>query len=152
MQSEQPDYFNSAVQEKVLEHQFIAALTSCLWRCGLRDIEVLRSEVDDLDWSRSLHFAHLIDGYRMCETLGLGNPFEFEAKQLAYAAGHGDWRGGPAVLWATLFLEHRRIRQQGFEPDQESRELLDRLCAQLVKRLKDAFSSAPCSGSNDPCS
>ncbi|MGB3740109.1 MAG: hypothetical protein WA948_12255 [Pontixanthobacter sp.] len=46
MKIEEPDHFSSSVQEKVLEHQFVAALTSCLWRRGLRDIEVLRSEVD----------------------------------------------------------------------------------------------------------
>ena len=34
------------MQEKILEHRFVAELTSCLWLRGIRDIEVLRSEVD----------------------------------------------------------------------------------------------------------
>lgn len=46
MEAGSPDHFNSSVQEKILEHQFVAALTSCLWRRGFRDIEVLRSEAD----------------------------------------------------------------------------------------------------------
>jgi hypothetical protein len=296
MENDQPDYFSSSVQENILEHQFLAALTSSLWRRGFRDIEVLRAEVDAfghdlvveaggvvrhiqlkasgrhaktarvkintrlslkpagcviwylydpdtlelgpfrwfgnrpgaglpdlgnqvakhtkgdgmgnkaerkairvlpkarftmvdtideiasllfgypseseiqlirqqlaqsdlpegapdwvnqvrggnlgavpdaLDWNNSLRFAHLVDGYGICEILGLGDPFEFEARTLENARTAGTWTGGPAVLWATLFLEHRRWRTAPIDPGPEMVELLDRLCQQLAGSLKE---------------
>ena len=36
----------SSQREKVLEHLFVGELLRCLWKRGLRDVEVLRSEVD----------------------------------------------------------------------------------------------------------
>ena len=39
-------YLDSSCLEKVLEHRFVAELTTCLWLAGCRDVEVLRSEVD----------------------------------------------------------------------------------------------------------
>ncbi|WP_394700077.1 hypothetical protein [uncultured Parasphingorhabdus sp.] len=86
---------------------------------------------DALDWNNSVHFAHLVDGYRICEILGLGDPFEFEAWILENAQATGIWPCGPAVLWATLFLEHRRWRTAPIDPDPETVDLLDRLCQQL---------------------
>jgi hypothetical protein len=294
MENDQPDYFSSSVQENILEHQFLAALTSSLWRRGFRDIEVLRAEVDAfghdlvveaggvvrhiqlkasgkhaktarvkintrlsvkpagcviwylydpdtlelgpfrwfgnrpgaglpdlgnhvakhtkgdgtgnkaqrmairvlpkarftlidtideiasllfgyppvsemqlirqqlaqsdlpdlapdwvhqvrggnlgavpaaLDWNNSVHFAHLVDGYGICVILGLGDPFEFEARTLENAQTTGTWAGGPAVLWASLFLEHRRWRTAPIDPDPDMKKLLDRLCHQLVVSL-----------------
>ena len=46
MQSDGAPYLHSSGLEKVLEHRFIAELTTCLWLGGCRDFEVLRSEVD----------------------------------------------------------------------------------------------------------
>jgi hypothetical protein len=37
---------HSSVREKVLEHVFLGELLRCLWRKGIREIEVLRAEVD----------------------------------------------------------------------------------------------------------
>lgn len=93
----------------------------------------------DLSWLDSVHLAHLIDGYRLTTNLGLGDPFEFEERQLAHAGESGRWAGGPAVLWTTLFLEHRRWRSASpIEPGPEMETLLDRLCLQLVASLKSA--------------
>jgi len=36
----------SSLREKIIEHLFIGGLLRCLWRKGVRDIEILRSEVD----------------------------------------------------------------------------------------------------------
>ncbi|MGB5484822.1 MAG: hypothetical protein WBM93_10010 [Parasphingorhabdus sp.] len=296
MENDQPDYFSSSVQENILEHQFLAALTSSLWRRGFRDIEVLRAEVDAfghdlvveaggvvrhiqlkasgrhaktarvkintrlslksagcviwylydpdtlelgpfrwfgnrpgaglpdlgnrvakhtkgdgmgnkaermairvlpkarftvvdtideiasllfgypsgseiqlirqqlaqsdlpdcapdwvhqvrggnlgavpdaLNWNNSVHFAHLVDGFAICDILGLGDPFQFEARKLENAQTTGIWAGGPAVLWATLFLEYRRWRTAPIDPDPEMMDLLDRLCQQLAGSLKE---------------
>ena len=93
----------------------------------------------DLRWRDSVHFAHLIDGYRLATDLGLGDPFEFEERQLARASQSGRWAGGPAVLWTTLFLEHRRWRTASpIEPGPEMETLLDRLCVQLLASLKSS--------------
>ena len=50
---------------------------------------------DALDWNNSLRFAHLVDGYGICEILGLGDPFEFEARTLENAE-RGSKRPRPA--------------------------------------------------------
>ena len=42
----QPSWHASSCLEKVLEHRFVAELTSALWLQGVTDFEVLRSEVD----------------------------------------------------------------------------------------------------------
>lgn len=98
----------------------------------------------ELRWKNSVHLAHLVDGYKLCRTLGLGDPFEFEARQLAQATETGRWAGEPAVLWTTLFLEQRRWRQAfPATPDSGTELLLDRLCRQLASRLKSALRSAP---------
>lgn len=39
-------FLDSGLREKVIEHLFVGDLLRCLWRMGLRDIEVLRAEVD----------------------------------------------------------------------------------------------------------
>ena len=41
-----PAHHASSVLEKVLEHRFVAELTTSLWRSGIRDFDILRSEVD----------------------------------------------------------------------------------------------------------
>ena len=46
MADAQPSWHASSCLEKVLEHRFVAELTSALWLNGIRDFEVLRSEVD----------------------------------------------------------------------------------------------------------
>ncbi len=97
-----------------------------------------------LQWKNSVHLAHLVDGYELCRNLGLGNPFEVEARQVAHAIETGRWAGGPAALWTTLFLEHRRWRNASpVAPDPETELLLDRICGQLATSLKPALKSAP---------
>ena len=46
MSAERAPYLESSGLEKVLEHRFVAELSTCLWLDGCRDVEVLRSEVD----------------------------------------------------------------------------------------------------------
>ena len=36
----------SSLREKIIEHLFLGDLLRCLWRKGVRDIEILRTEVD----------------------------------------------------------------------------------------------------------
>lgn len=95
----------------------------------------LHAVPSSLDWSQSLHLAHLVDGYGLAARLGLGDAMEFEGRQLEHAMKCSEWLGGPAVLWTTLFLEHRRWRMASRDPDPEMERLLDRLCQQLVSSL-----------------
>lgn len=105
---------------------------------GLGDLRGHRvsTVLQDLRWASSVEIAHMVDGYDLVTRLGLGDPFEFEERQLNHALETGRWLGGPAVLWATLFLEHRRWRTASIAPDVEMERLLDRLCRQLVESVE----------------
>jgi len=90
----------------------------------------------DLDWDRSCEFAHLVSGYDLAGVLGLGDPMEYEARQLEAAVATGVWPGCATELWITLFLEHRRWRfSSPFEPDPDMQRLLDTLVRQLRTAL-----------------
>lgn len=43
---DQSHSLHSSLREKILEHLIIGEVLKCLWRKGLRDIEVLKAEVD----------------------------------------------------------------------------------------------------------
>ena len=103
----------------------------------LEEVRVGRFEAipNSLDWNTSVEFAHLIDGYRLVEELGLGDALTFEWNQLTAAQVSGEWAGGPARLWATVFLEHRRWRMSPIDPDADATALLDRLCRQVRESL-----------------
>jgi hypothetical protein len=44
--SQSAHFLESGIREKLIEHLFVGDLLRCLWRQGIRDIEVLRAEVD----------------------------------------------------------------------------------------------------------
>jgi hypothetical protein len=92
----------------------------------------------NFDWDSSCELAHLIDGYAMVAEANWGDPFAYAEHSLRAAAREGEWLGGPAELWTSLFLEHRRWRAAGIEPHAEARELLDRLCGALRASLQSA--------------
>lgn len=96
----------------------------------------------DLDWAGSAEFAHLIDGYSLAERLGLGDPYKFEDLKWQAAVNEGAWTGTTIVLWTLVFLEHRRFRFEGRQPDENERALLDRLCRQLREQLQLAGAPA----------
>lgn len=39
-------YLHSSLREKLVEHVFIGELSRCLWRQGIRELEILRPETD----------------------------------------------------------------------------------------------------------
>jgi hypothetical protein len=89
----------------------------------------------DLRWETSHAFAQLIDGYRLCFEAGLGDPFQFAERKLSEAKEIGTWSGSPLELWVSLFLEHRRWRFAGWEPEGEQVKPLDALCQKLIAAL-----------------
>ncbi len=67
-------FLESGLREKVIEHLFVGGLLRCLWRQGLRDIEVLRAEVDRagydlvLESNGILRHVQLKASYRSAKT------------------------------------------------------------------------------------
>ena len=65
---------DSSLREKVIEHAFVGEILKCLWRKGMRDVEVLHSEVDNagydivLDCSGVLRHVQLKSSYRGAKT------------------------------------------------------------------------------------
>jgi hypothetical protein len=87
-----------------------------------------------LEWSNAALFAHLIDGYRLCEEAGLGDPSAYEALKFQEAQRLGKWVGSALELWVSLFLESRADRFQGGYPRGDERQL-DALCRDLRASL-----------------
>ncbi|WP_436642164.1 hypothetical protein [Microbaculum sp. FT89] len=67
-------YLESRLRESILEHVFTGDVLRCLWRHGIRDIEVLRAEVDrggyDLvfEANRVMRHIQLKGSYRSAKT------------------------------------------------------------------------------------
>ena len=118
----------------------------------LRDHLALRDHFDltelvpsDLTWDRSVHVAHLIDGYGLAEKAGLGDPIVFLARTRAQAERNGAWSGTAQELWVALFLEHRRDHFQGpigINVDTIQPPMLDELCRALATKVRPDASHA----------
>jgi hypothetical protein len=89
----------------------------------------------ELAWDDSAEFAHLIDGYRLCEEAGLGDPAIFADRKLREADRTDAWEGSALELWVCLFLEHRRWRFAGCKPGDRQIAALNRLCTALCGAL-----------------
>lgn len=100
-------------------------------------LEIGRLPLGELSWERSAVFAHLIDGYRLCELAGLGDPFAYAERGLGLAQQSGIWEGTALELWVSLFLEHRRWRFADREPAPEQIRILDALCKRLATTLEE---------------
>ncbi|MBI5942285.1 MAG: hypothetical protein HY859_17895 [Caulobacterales bacterium] len=104
------------------------------WLAAVRGGQFSASPTD-LDWERSAHFAHLIDGFVLAGEIGIDDPYAFADGALANARLSGRWRGSPARLWLALFMEHRRWRQSDADPGPDVVALLDRLVRALTSSL-----------------
>lgn len=88
-------------------------------------------------WSQTSEFAHLLHGYRVSESLGLG-PLRIWANQrINEARRSGQWHGTGTELWLCTFYEHRRYRHMGEgDPDGPELDLLNQLCEALREKLQ----------------
>jgi hypothetical protein len=84
-----------------------------------------------LSWADSIYLAHQIDGYALAREAGLGDPHEFQVRQLEKAIVSGVWEGDTLELWVSLFLEHRR---EHFSP-----ELYEGVQLRLMETLVDTL-------------
>ena len=90
---------------------------------------------EGLAWGEdATRFAHLVDGFRLLELLGGGDPDVFLDRQRQAQKVTGCWPGDAALLWTTLFME---ARADHFGANDFTNELphLDLLCRQLRDAL-----------------
>lgn len=97
----------------------------------------------NLDWQRSAHFAHLIDGFMLAGDMGVDDPYAFADGAFGDARANGRWNGSSARLWLALFMEHRRWRQSDVDPGPDVVALLDRLVGALTSSLTQWADDAP---------
>jgi hypothetical protein len=62
---------NSSLRENIIEHQFIAAILKRLWRAGIVDVEILRSEFDSYGYDLVLGKGSLIRHIQLKSGLSL---------------------------------------------------------------------------------
>jgi len=76
----------SSAREKVLEHLFVGELLRCLWKRGIRNMEVLRAEVDmggyDLvvEANKVLRYIQLKSSHRLAATANVPVNVNLEGK------------------------------------------------------------------------
>jgi hypothetical protein len=93
---------------------------------------------EGLAWEGAADLAHLIDGYRLAEEAGLGEPAAFLEWREEEARRTGRWSGSALELWVCLFLACRRQRFAGIEPGPEATAQLDALCTEMRTQLARA--------------
>jgi hypothetical protein len=77
---------HSSAREKVLEHLFVGELLRCLWRRGIRNMEVLRAEVDMggydlvLEANKVLRYVQLKFSHRTSATANVPVNVNLEGK------------------------------------------------------------------------
>ena len=89
---------------------------------------------DGIGWDDAAPLAHLVDGYRLLDILGGGDPAAFLEHQREAQRATGHWPGDAAMLWTTLFLEARADRFGGHDSGAAAPHL-DLLCHQLRSAL-----------------
>ena len=90
-----------------------------------------------LTWADSLHFAHLVHGYRVSLAMGWGELRDWANVRICDARRMSQWHGSALELWCCLFYEHRRYRHAGEgEPEGEELALVEQLCGTLRQRLQ----------------
>ena len=102
-----------------------------------------------LAWNNAAEFAHLIDGYALCEEAGYGDPFEYEGTKREESELLGRWTGSALELWICLFLEYRQDRFQCGWPRGDEPQL-DALCRDLRAQLIEEGQAGPANGPAAP--
>lgn len=94
-------------------------------------------------FEKSIDWAHMIDGYALLEqVLELDPPAWLEAR--AEEARGGEFSNDVGLLWAQLFLEHRRWRfASPHEPGGEELRYLDELAARTSRAISDQALEQP---------
>jgi hypothetical protein len=64
----------------------------------------------DLEWTEAVPLADVINGYRLLDLVGGGDPAAFLEHQREVQRDTGSWPGDAVTLWITFFLEVRADR------------------------------------------
>jgi hypothetical protein len=125
---------HSSAREKVLEHLFVGELLRCLWRRGIRNMEVLRAEVDMggydlvLEANRVLRYVQLKSSHRTSSTANVpvnvnleGKPggcvvwmkFDPETVELGPYLWFGARPGEPALSLGSKIARHSKGDKNG---------------------------------------
>lgn len=120
---------HSSAREKVLEHLFVGELLRCLWRRGIRNMEVLRAEVDMggydlvLEANKVLRYVQLKSSHRTSATANVpvnvnleGKPggcvvwmkFDPETVELGPYLWFGAKPGEPALSLGSKIARHSK--------------------------------------------
>ena len=92
--------------------------------------------LDGETFDRSVHWAHLIDGYGVLEQMMELDPAAWLDSK-AEQASQGRLSDDAGLLWTQLFLEHRRWRMATpVEPDAVQRRHLDALAARTASAIR----------------
>lgn len=86
-------------------------------------------------FEKSIHFAHLIDGYELLQQMGYTDYDGWLTSRRRSAETTGAWTGTAAELWTALFLEHRHWRFAGIDPAPRQAIVLNKLAHQLSDAL-----------------
>jgi hypothetical protein len=125
---------HSSAREKVLEHLFVGELLRCLWRRGIRNMEVLRAEVDMggydlvLAANKVLRYVQLKSSHRTSATANVpvninleGKPggcviwmkFDPETVELGPYLWFGAKPGEPALSLGSRIARHSKGDKNG---------------------------------------
>jgi hypothetical protein len=125
---------HSSAREKVLEHLFVGELLRCLWRRGIRNMEVLRAEVDMggydlvLEANKVLRYVQLKFSHRTSATANVpvnvnleGKPggcvvwmkFDPETVELGPYLWFGANPGEPALSLGSKIARHSKGDKNG---------------------------------------
>lgn len=125
---------HSSAREKVLEHLFVGELLRCLWRRGVRNMEVLRAEVDMggydlvLEANKVLRYVQLKSSHRTSATANVpvninleGKPggcvvwmkFDPETVELGPYLWFGAKPGEPALSLGSKIARHSKGDKNG---------------------------------------
>jgi hypothetical protein len=125
---------HSSAREKVLEHLFVGELLRCLWRRGIRNMEVLRAEVDMggydlvLEANKVLRYVQLKSSHRTSATANVpvninleGKPggcvvwmkFDPETVELGPYLWFGAKPGEPALSLGSKIARHSKGDKNG---------------------------------------
>jgi hypothetical protein len=96
---------HSSAREKVLEHAFISELLRALWREGIRNLEVLRSEVDGHGYDLMVGYGSILRPIQLKAS--------YDGAKTRSANVHTGIAGKPGDIVGTLILPAPRTMDAG---------------------------------------
>jgi hypothetical protein len=149
---------NSSSREKILEHLFVGELLRCLWKAGVRDVEILRAEVDAggydiaIECGGALRHIQLKASHRTARTTEVPVNIRLSRKPSGcviwllfdpdtLALGPFLWFGGlPGTRLPDLgdrIGQHSRANSQGEKGSRPGIRVLRKSCFSVLETMED---------------